>query len=99
MKTLLGCREEVAALWHDIPEAARAGVLLIVTGTAADALAHMTHPDTSGGFTVFQTAAHLVILLGMVVTLLGVVIAGYTRNSKSATVSTLKEVSRASRRR
>jgi len=80
------------AQWATIPRLARAGVVVLLAGAVTDTVAHLTGDPAVGqitGFTPPQHFAHLVILLGMVLTITGVVADGVrltrlsrTKNSK-----------------
>lgn len=59
--------------WAQMPLSMRAGLVVIVLGTVADMAAHITARNSVGGFTLPQHAAHFVILVGMLVTLAGIV--------------------------
>ncbi len=82
----------LAAQWSVIPRLARAGVVVLLAGGVADTVAHLTGDPAVGqltGFTPPQHFAHLVILLGMMLTITGVVADGVrltrlsrTKNSK-----------------
>ena len=66
------------AEWRSLAPLSRVGVLVLVVGAAADVLAHLSAGSWDGaiGFTPAQHSAHLVVLIGMLFTLLGVVVNG-----------------------
>jgi hypothetical protein len=86
----------VASEWRRAPYLAQLGVTVIALGTLGDVVAHTVVPSASQGFTVPQQTAHLVILLGMVLTILGVALGG-RRTTRG--VRHFKEVDRVSRHR
>ena len=95
-------RSVVAALafeWQHASFFAQLGVVVILLGTVGDALAHVVQPYPPQGFTVPQQTAHLVILLGMVLTVLGVVLPGRRAARSRHEVSHSKEVQRVPRGR
>jgi len=89
----------VAAQWREFPYLSQLGFTVIVIGTLGDAVAHAVQPGARPGFTVPQQTAHLVILIGMVLTLAGVVLVGRGRSAAGRGVTHLKEVHRAPRHR
>ena len=67
---------------RSLPALARAGLAMLAFGGLADLVAHLGLPAEAGhghGFTSAEVEAHLVVLVGMVLTLLGVVIDGVRR--------------------
>ena len=65
-----------------VPIAARLGLVLLAVGGTGDVVAHLgslSAADHVHGFTSPELAAHLAVLMGMVVTLLGVVLDGARR--------------------
>lgn len=63
-----------------VPVLAKAGAIVIVLGLIADlvehTLIHHDHEDLLGAFPIGEHAAHLVVLVGMVLVLVGVVVDG-----------------------
>jgi hypothetical protein len=74
----------------DLPRAAKAGIVVIVAGLVTDAIVHTLGVVTAGtlaALVVEQHLAHLLVLVGMVITLAGVVhdgIRGSDRPGRSA---------------
>ena len=67
---------------RSLPALARAGLAVLAFGGLADLVTHLGLPAEAGhghGFTSAEVEAHLVVLVGMVLTLLGVVIDGVRR--------------------
>lgn len=64
------------AEWRSLAPLSRFGVLVLVVGAALDTVVHVSagSPGGSVGFTPAQHSAHLVILIGMLCTLLGIVL-------------------------
>lgn len=91
-------RSTVASEWRRAPYLAQLGVTVIVLGTLGDTVAHTVLRGASPGFTVPQQTAHLVILLGMVLTILGVALGG-RRDGRGRGVGHSKEVDRVPRHR
>ena len=60
--------------WRRFPVLSMSGMEVMLAGTVGDLIAHLAHPDTTRGFTTPQQAAHLTVLLGMVLTLAGIVL-------------------------
>ena len=89
----------VAAQWREAPYLSQLGVTVIAIGTIGDAVAHAVQPGVRPGFTVPQQSAHLVILIGMVLTLLGVVLAGRRRTTAGRGAGNKKEVGNVPRHR
>src|SRR5436309_3394411 len=74
--------------WTGLPRLLRFGMIVIAAGVAGDSVAHASGPTTvEAGFTVTQQAAHLVVLLGMLIALAGVVLGG-RRQGRAARAST-----------
>lgn len=62
-----------------LPRSAKAGIIVIAAGLAVDAVVHSMGVVTAGSlaaFVVRQHLAHLLVLVGMVMTLAGVVADG-----------------------
>lgn len=85
--------------WRVLPEKVKAGVWVILLGNVADAGAHLAHHASAGHITVFQRGAHVVILLGMLLTLGGVVMAGHRPSNQNPSIDNSKEVGHVSGRR
>jgi uncharacterized membrane protein YidH (DUF202 family) len=74
----------------DLPKAAKAGIVVIVAGLVTDAFVHTLGAVTAGtlaALAVEQHLAHLLVLIGMVITLAGVVhdgVRGHDRLGRSA---------------
>ena len=66
----------LAAEWRALPPLARSGALIVLIGGVADLAAHVLGGpvDPRLRFTFVQYSAHLVILLGMVLTMFGVIV-------------------------
>ncbi len=90
-------RRMAVAIWGQFPPLGWLGFGVIVMGTLADFVAHATHPGIQQGFTFFQQAAHFVILLGMLVTLEGVLIEAYVSSRRGKSRRNSQEVSDVSR--
>ena len=86
-------------MWRETPFAAQLGVVVIVLGTLGDVVAHAVLRGAGQGFTVPQQTAHLVILLGMVLTLAGVVTTRRRRPGRDPRVGHSREVTHAARDR
>ena len=73
----------------ELPGAARAGIVVIVVGLVTDAFVHTLGVVTAGtlaALVVEQHLAHLLVLVGMVITLAGVVhdgVRGHDRLDRS----------------
>ena len=80
-----GLSRRLAAAWDawvDLPLVMHVGLLIIAGGTLFDIWAHWSAGDLSPvtpRFTPFERLGHWVVLLGMVVSILGVVVRGYRR--------------------
>jgi hypothetical protein len=74
------------------------GLLLIGAGLALDVLVHLALPATghhhTTGFSPSEHTAHLVVMVGMALTLAGVVIDGARRNHRPRIASEPAERSR-----
>ena len=86
-------RSAVTTEWRRTPYAAQLGVTVIALGTLGDTVAHTVLRGAGQGFTVPQQTAHLVILLGMVLTILGVALGGL-RTARGRGVGHSQEVDR-----
>ena len=64
--------------WRSLAPLTRLGIVVLVVGAALDTGVHVRtgSPGGSLGFTPAEHSAHLVILIGMLCTLLGVVLNG-----------------------
>ncbi len=63
------------ATWGTFSAATQVGLVTILLGGLGDALAHSLGPPASvGGFTPPQQAGHLVVVIGMVISLAGILI-------------------------
>jgi hypothetical protein len=63
--------------WFGLPRLLRFGLVVIAAGVAGDSLVHLsTRTAAAAGFTPAQHGAHLVVLIGMLVALVGVVVGG-----------------------
>ncbi len=63
------------AAWRTFSAATQVGLVTILLGGFGDALAHSLGPPASvGSFTPPQQAGHLVVLIGMVISLAGILI-------------------------
>lgn len=62
--------------WRSLAPLSRLGLLVLVVGAALDTGVHVRtgSPGGSMGFTPAEHSAHLVILIGMLCTLLGIVL-------------------------
>lgn len=71
----------------DLHSLAKAGLAVFAFGSILDLWAHWalvsSRPASSGGFTPFESVAHLVVFAGMVLTLAGVVASGLHRRTSS----------------
>ena len=65
-----------------IPRLTKAGIATIAFGFVFDLSEHSFAAPTSGGFTVGEHAAHLVVLIGMVLGLLGIVADGLRHSGR-----------------
>ena len=71
----------------ELPRAAKAGIVVIVAGLVTDAFVHTLGFVTAGtlaALVVEQHLAHLLVLVGMVITLAGVVQDGVRGNDRLA---------------
>ena len=69
----------------ELPRAAKAGIVVIVAGLVVDTFVHTLGVVTAGtlaALVVEQHLAHLVVLVGMVITLAGVVHDGVRGNDR-----------------
>jgi hypothetical protein len=66
-----------------IPGLTKAGAGTIGFGLVFDLSEHSFATATSGGFTAGEHAAHLVVLVGMVLALVGVVVDGLRNRTRS----------------
>ena len=66
-----------------IPSLTKAGIATIAFGFVFDLSEHSFAPSTSGAFTVGEHAAHLVVLIGMVLGLAGIVADGVRHSAGS----------------
>lgn len=92
-------RAVLAAGWREAPYLAQLGVTVIVLGTLGDVVAHAVQPRVGPGPTLPQQTAHLLIVLGMALTLLGVLLQTRRRGSRNRGVGESKEVRRVPRDR
>ena len=60
--------------WKGFPPFARFGVVVLVLGTIYDADAHLQVRGYYGSFTPAQQTGHLIILVGMVITIAAVLL-------------------------
>ena len=66
-----------------IPSLTKAGIATIAFGFVFDLSEHSFATSTTGGFTVGEHAAHLVVLIGMVLGLAGIVADGVRQSARS----------------
>ncbi len=95
----MAVRKAIGSQWREAPYVSQLGVTVIALGTLGDVVAHAVQPRAGQGFTVPQQTAHLVILIGMVLTLLGVVLVGRRGTGRGREVPHSREVDRAPRDR
>jgi hypothetical protein len=65
-----------------IPRLTKAGIATIAFGFVFDLSEHSFAAPTSGGFTAGEHAAHLVVLIGMVLGLVGIVADGLRQSGR-----------------
>lgn len=71
----------VRSAWRAFSAVSQLGFVTVVLGAFADALAHTVGPPAPvGSFTPPQQAGHLVVLIGMVITLAGILIPASRRH-------------------
>jgi len=72
-----------------IPTVVAIGVLVIVIGVGVDLVVHafVAHEHADGGFDPSEHMAHLVVVVGMAITLAGVVADGVRRQVRSTSSS------------
>ncbi len=74
-------RSGLLQLWRELTLPARGGVALLGAGGVADVWTHWGIAETLETATGWQTAAHQVVLAGMVLTIFGVLAPAATRSA------------------
>jgi hypothetical protein len=80
---------EIVRQLNGIPTVVAIGVLVIVIGVGVDLVVHafVAHDHPAGGFDPSEHMAHLVVVVGMALTLAGVVADGVRRQVRSTSSS------------
>lgn len=76
-----GLRSGLLRIWRELTLPARGGLALLGAGAVADVWTHWRVAETFESATRWQTAAHQVVLAGMVLTMFGVLAAAAPRSA------------------